>query len=464
MTPRKRKMRISALVLPVFVCHAAIDASSVDSPAMSQAVTVDSRASGDDTASIPDFDGDGTIGFSDFLIFGDVYGSSDGDEKYEATYDLNGDGEIGFADLLIFAENYGKEVVVAQKIVSLKVEPAQLTPAHAGKRGADTIIVTAMDGGETPVAGASYQWSTDRYSGWVYPSHGVTDGLGRLQATWVAGWPGKGTLSLAVENESSRVTKELATLSTTPANPPAGAAYIWIHNRNHPSAGYSIDMTPLTEPTGTFYVAIQWDGGYAGLQRGGSRYDRQLQFSVWDAPGHGNAVLIDKASDVVCRTFGGEGTGVACELDYRWTVTSTYRFEVTEEEMNGGSAITLHVTDLAKGSRRFVGTLRFARRAQMRRFGMFVEDFVTRAQHCLVREVRSAAIRRPMAWLDGAWVALDEMMRGTHTARPDDPWNPGTPRCANVAAREHAAGLELVIGGRTASDPNASPYYIIPAN
>ncbi|MCY3764480.1 MAG: DUF3472 domain-containing protein [Gemmatimonadetes bacterium] len=451
---------ISSLGLLAFVCHAATGAGSTDGRETSMAISV--NANGDDTASIPDFDGDGTIGFGDFLIFGGVYGSSDGDEKYEATYDLNGDGEIGFADFLIFAENYGKEV--AQAIMSLAMAPARLTPAHAGKQGADTIVVTALDGEGSPVAGAGYRWSTDRYSGWVYPAHGVTDDLGRLQTTWVAGWPGKGTLSLTVENESSRLTKELATLSTTPANPPAGDATIWIHNRNHPSAGYSIDMTPLTEPTGTFYVAIQWDGGYTGLQRGGDRFDRQLQFSVWDAPGFGDAKLIDKASDVVCGTFGGEGTGVKCRLDYRWTVESTYRFEITEVEMNGGSAITLHVTDLATESRRFVGTLRFARRAQMRSFGMFVEDFIVRAQHCLAREVRSVAFRRPRAWLDGDWVALYVMTRGTLSGWTNDAWNPGTPRCANVAAREHAAGLELVIGGKTASDPNASPYYIVPAN
>ena len=93
---------------------------------------------------------------------------------------------------------------------------------------------------------------------------------------------------------------------------------------------------------------------------------------------------------------------MACELNYPWNVGSTYRFEVTEEEMNGGSAMTLHVTDLAAGSRRFVGTIRFARRAKMTSFAMFVEDFRRRAKHCLAKEVRSAAIRRPRALLDGS--------------------------------------------------------------
>ena len=52
---------------------------------------------------------DGTIGFGDFLIFAGVFGASQGDEKYDATYDLNGDGEIGFSDFVIFAQNFGKE-------------------------------------------------------------------------------------------------------------------------------------------------------------------------------------------------------------------------------------------------------------------------------------------------------------------------------------------------------------------
>ncbi len=349
-------------------------------------------------------------------------------------------------------------------IASLSVEPTHLTPAHAGKQGADTIIVTALDGGGSPVADASYRWSTDRYSGWVYPPHGITDGRGRLQTTWVAGRPGEGTLSLTVENELSQVTEELATLSTIPNHHPNGAISMWIYNRTNPSTGYSIDMTPLAEPHGTYYAAINWDGGYTGLQRGGSRLDRQLQFSVWDAPGHGDAELIDKASDVLCRTFGNEGTGVACELNYPWKVGSTYRFEVTEQEMNGGSAMTLAVTDLAAGSKRFVGTIRFARRAEMTSFAMFAEDFRRRAQHCLAREVRSAAIRRPRALISGAWVALDEMMRGYLVTRAEDPFNPGTPDCANLAVREHVAGLELVVGGETASDPNASPHYTIPRN
>ena len=56
-----------------------------------------------------DFDGDGTVGFADFLQFAVQFGLSQGDTGYDARYDLDGDGTIGFGDFLIFANDFGKE-------------------------------------------------------------------------------------------------------------------------------------------------------------------------------------------------------------------------------------------------------------------------------------------------------------------------------------------------------------------
>ena len=108
MPSRNGIMYGAALALLAFVCHAPMGSDANDDRATTQTITVD--ANGGDTASIPDFDGDGTIGFGDFVIFAGVFGSRDGDEKYEAKYDLNGDGEIGFSDFVIFAQNFGKDV------------------------------------------------------------------------------------------------------------------------------------------------------------------------------------------------------------------------------------------------------------------------------------------------------------------------------------------------------------------
>ena len=56
----------------------------------------------------PDFDGDGTVGFPDFLLFVAQFGANRGDAGYDARYDLDGDSTIGFGDFLIFVNNFGK--------------------------------------------------------------------------------------------------------------------------------------------------------------------------------------------------------------------------------------------------------------------------------------------------------------------------------------------------------------------
>ena len=58
--------------------------------------------------SSPDFDGNGTVDVSDFLFFVDLFGSKEGEERYDAQYDLDGDGEIGIGDFLIFVDSFGK--------------------------------------------------------------------------------------------------------------------------------------------------------------------------------------------------------------------------------------------------------------------------------------------------------------------------------------------------------------------
>ena len=96
---------IAALTLLTIVCQATIGAGSDDGGATASAV----NAKAEDTATIPDFDGDGTIGFGDFLKFAEKFGLDQGDDGYDAQYDLNDDGEIGFSDFVLFAQNFGKK-------------------------------------------------------------------------------------------------------------------------------------------------------------------------------------------------------------------------------------------------------------------------------------------------------------------------------------------------------------------
>ena len=60
-----------------------------------------------------DFDGDGTVGFADFLQFAQRFGAQQGDAGFDARFDLDADGVIGFSDFLILARNFGKEVPTA---------------------------------------------------------------------------------------------------------------------------------------------------------------------------------------------------------------------------------------------------------------------------------------------------------------------------------------------------------------
>lgn len=57
----------------------------------------------------PDFNGDGTVGFADFIRFAANFGRSQGDADYDSRYDLDGDGAIAFGDFVIFAGAFGKE-------------------------------------------------------------------------------------------------------------------------------------------------------------------------------------------------------------------------------------------------------------------------------------------------------------------------------------------------------------------
>ena len=57
---------------------------------------------------IPDWDGDGEVGFFDFVKFAQKFGFSRGRAGYDPRYDLDGDGEVGFSDFLILAGAFGQ--------------------------------------------------------------------------------------------------------------------------------------------------------------------------------------------------------------------------------------------------------------------------------------------------------------------------------------------------------------------
>ena len=75
----------------------------------------------------PDFDDNGLVGFSDFLLFASSFGKTTGQTGFGDQFVLNGDKNINFSDFLIFASYFGKKINIpipfkATNIISLKSE------------------------------------------------------------------------------------------------------------------------------------------------------------------------------------------------------------------------------------------------------------------------------------------------------------------------------------------------------
>lgn len=58
----------------------------------------------------PDFDEDGAVGFSDFILFARHFGLKKNDAGFDVLYDLDSNNEIGFPDFVLFAKDFGKRV------------------------------------------------------------------------------------------------------------------------------------------------------------------------------------------------------------------------------------------------------------------------------------------------------------------------------------------------------------------
>ena len=92
-----------------------------------------------------DFDGDGMVGFSDFLAFAGQFGAQRGDGTYQAKYDLSSDGNIDFADFLLFVNSYGQ---------SVPTSPQPQPPG--GSRSPDLIVESPSVSDTTITSGQSF--------------------------------------------------------------------------------------------------------------------------------------------------------------------------------------------------------------------------------------------------------------------------------------------------------------------
>ena len=91
----------------------------------------------DSSPASSDFNGNGVVDIPDFLLFVDVFGTKEGEEKYDAKYDLDGNGEIGIPDFLIFVDNFGKTVD--------SDEPTATVPSNVVVENGDSKLTVRWD-------------------------------------------------------------------------------------------------------------------------------------------------------------------------------------------------------------------------------------------------------------------------------------------------------------------------------
>jgi formylglycine-generating enzyme required for sulfatase activity len=108
-------------------------------------------------APCPDFDGDGKVGFHDFLLLAGSYGSRQGESSYDPEMDLDRDGSIGFRDFLRFAENYGKECTAPPPRYAISglvtVDVAGLADVTVTLTGGRTVTATTREDGSYSFTG-----------------------------------------------------------------------------------------------------------------------------------------------------------------------------------------------------------------------------------------------------------------------------------------------------------------------
>lgn len=327
------------------------------------------------------------------------------------------------------------------KMAMSKVTPDPNTANYSLMMYPQKFIVKILDQSGKPIAGQAVNWVANG-NGWAIPSSTKTTTDGTAQVNWVPGYGVAPQLTATASNSQGATTityngqLKADVVIDDSKIPSTSSDESWQPQGN---TGIARDVTPLSEPAGTYYATMVWDVGYTGIQRTGSDFDRQIQFSVWDQQGVPASIV--KPGTSVCSNFGHEGSGVRCSNTYPWEINKTYRFEMTTETVVPGSTdITVYFIDVASGSRLFIATLRHAGQTNMQFANSFVEDFKRDSVGCQNVPERRAIFSNTQIRKGSLWVAAPVTSRHSYITDP-------TKTCANAGYALTNVGVELGIGG-----------------
>ena len=163
-----------------------------------------------------DLNGDGMVGFADFLIFASLFGARQGDDRYDARADLDGDGAIGFGDFLIFANAFGTSgsdgggspdlIVIAPSVSDTLLTPGQVftlnvTVRNHGNAQASETTLTYYLSTDAAISTGDTEVGTDAVGGLA--ASGTSDKSIGLNAPSSAGMYYYGACVASVSGESN---------------------------------------------------------------------------------------------------------------------------------------------------------------------------------------------------------------------------------------------------------------------
>lgn len=201
--------------------------------------------------------------------------------------------------------------------------------------------------------------TTGIHDGVFYPNNSVSDVQGRVSGWWVSSSSNTPELVARLKGASHILTSIVGTVSDKSHRNLAPAVYLGYGSLTDRWSEFNIDVTPTHSTKATYFKAIGWSGGYAGIQQMDDGVPNKLIFSVWKSD-YGMAELIE-GSPIECKsnTDSAEGDFVQCFIDYPWGINKTYTFNITAKH-NISNAIDykLLVTDQASNETKNIATIR----------------------------------------------------------------------------------------------------------
>lgn len=243
--------------------------------------------------------------------------------------------------------------------------------------------------------------------------------------------------------------------------PAARSVHLWWGTPDETPSVFYNEVVVQEHVPGSYFMCVGFSGGYCGIQDNDGQ-TKTLLFSVWDASDAENdegATLDDRvqityeASHVLCKRFGGEGTGAQCiDVTTRWEVGQTVRLMVMQHlEPSGHACYAAWVSSEVAPDWVHLASYRVQKGARFGGFYSFIEDY--RRDGETVNKLRRAQYGPAWSWSERAgWMPASEV-KFTATGvgdqeRPDtidtDPGTePGTQMLANGGRLKGEAKLKL---------------------